>query len=529
MKKALIYKRVSTDEQASDDRHSLTTQQKLCEQAIIEGEEYVLADNGIFDDPGKTATNMNRPGLQDLLTRIQEDKTIGAVFVQDTDRLARNAGDHLVIKALLRKHDVKLISVSQPGLEDTPEGNFMDLVIAGVNQFQSQITSRKTLKSLEQKFKDGGWPTHAPLGYLNVGSEHDEKKRTVIVDPVRGPLVTEAFKMYATGDYSILEVRDQITKAGFRSSTGKLLAHSKMVEMLKNHFYYGEMRWRGLIGTGKHEPLIDKSLYDRCQAVMNEHNGHRCRRRKHNFVLRGFVYCGICSYRYTAEHKPSKNKSYYHCSKQGNKVFGAKIICNADYVEVKDLENQVQQHFNQIQFSEDLIAKAEYKLKDAYEAKRSSVSESKSRLEKAKLALEHKLETAEEKLIEGVLDDEQFSRIKKRCREQIAGVEDHISHLERSRNLKVDVIQKVLAMIRNVGHSYERAEPELKRLYLGLFWSKFEVTSKKITLAEKSPILRAIEAVRELPAQELNTPSTTEWSIKSDLAESVRLRTFRGG
>ena len=154
MKNALIYCRVSTEEQAEDGHHSLKTQLKLCKRQIEEFDQYKLAPDGVYEDPGRSATTMNRPGLQDLLLRVQEDKTINAVFVQDTDRLARNANDHLTIKALLQKHEVELISVSQPGITDSPEGNFMDLVIAGVNQLQSQITARKTIKSLEQKFWD---------------------------------------------------------------------------------------------------------------------------------------------------------------------------------------------------------------------------------------------------------------------------------------------------------------------------------------------------------------------------------------
>jgi site-specific DNA recombinase len=525
MKKALIYKRVSTDEQAEDGHHSLKTQQDLCQKAIAESGAYWLPDDGIYEDPGRSATNMNRPGLQDLLLRIQEDVQVGAVFVQDTDRLARNANDHLIIKTLLRKHDVILYSVSQPGLEDTPEGNFMDLVIAGVNQFQSQITARKTMKSLEQKFREGGWPTHAPIGYLNVGKEDNVDERYVITDPARGPLITEAFKMYATGDYSIIEVRDYITKAGFRSRTGKQLAHSKMAEIFKNHYYYGEMRWRGMVGPGVHEPLTDRDTFERCQAIMTEHTGRRCRRRKHNFVLRGFVFCARCGYRYTAEHHPKKNKSYYRCSQAGNKTSDLAKKCGDVYTEVSLLESQVQQRFNAIQFSEDFVSKAESKLQLAYNAKRNSVSDTRKRLEKARQALEHKLETAEEKLIARVLDDEQFGRLKTRYREQINGLDDQIFKLERSKNIKVDVIQQVLAMIRDIGQSYEKASPELKRLYLGLFWDRFEAESKQITKAIKSPIVQAIEAVGAISERELRTtPTPAEFAA----GETVQLRPFRG-
>ncbi len=469
---------------------------------------------------------MNRPGLQDLLLRVQEDKNVKAVFVQDTDRLARNANDHLVIKALLRKRDVQLVSVSQPGLEDTPEGNFMDLVIAGVNQFQSQMTSRKTIKSLEQKFRDGGWPTHVAIGYLNVAGEGGEKHRTVIVDPERGHFITEAFKMYATGDYSVIEVRDILTRQGFRSRTGKHLAHGKMTTLLQNHFYYGEMRWHGLIGAGKHEPLIDQDTFDRCQAIANEHNGRRCKRRKFNFILRGFVWCALCGYRYTAEHNVRKAKSYYHCSHYGNrKLVGDAGKCADRYVEVADLESQVQEHFNKIQFSEAFLKKAEARLDGVYQAKRNSVKQKRLRLEKTRGALEEKLGFAEEKLIARILDDESFSRLKARYRAEIEGIDDELFKLERSKNIKVDTIQQVLALLRDIGSTYEDAKPELKRLYLGLFWERFEAQKRLITKATKSPIVEALEAVGAISYK---AQRGIPLEVESDSKEKVILSTFGG-
>ncbi len=523
--KALIYCRVSTEEQAGDDRHSLKTQRNLCEKAILESGKYRLAENGIYEDPGKSATNMNRLGLQDMLIRIQEDKSIRAVFIQDTDRLARNVNDHLTIKALLRKHSAEVISISQLGLEDTPEGNFMDIVIAGVNQLQSQITGRKTIKSMEQKFWEGGWPTHAPLGYLNVGKKEDDEERTVIIDDIRGPLIAEGFKLYATGDYSVLEIRDMLHKKGLRTKSGKMLAHSKMAQILKNHFFYGEMHWRGLINKGKHKPLTDKEIFDRCQLIMGEHIGWGCRRRKFNFILRGFVRCALCDYRYTAEHHHKKKKSYYHCSRYGNKN-PENAKCMDKSVDVEDLENQVEVEFSKIQFSPEFILKIETRLKKLYESKRSSVTENRQKLTQAKITLEQKLEQAEEKLISGVLDNAGFERAKRRYREQIENFEDELIKLERSKNIKVDVIQQVLALIRNIGESYEEASPELKRLYLGLFWDHFKAANREITEAVKSPIVRALETAGQLTFKELRrTPFEPQYSRDE---QKVILRNERG-
>lgn len=500
MEHALIYCRVSTEEQAEDGHHSLKTQLKLCKRAIEEGNKYKLAPDGEYEDPGRSATNMNRPGLQDLLLRVQEDKSIKAVFIQDTDRLARNANDHLTIKALLQRHGVELVSVSQPGITDSPEGNFMDLVIAGVNQLQSQITSRKTLKSLEQKFKDGWWPGFAPLGYLNAGDPKDEKKRIVIVDESRASLIKEAFKMYATGDYSVYEVRDIFFKKGLTTQRGQKIAHSKMIEMLKNPFYTGEMRWRKMVNKGKHKPLINNELYERVQIVMTEHNRYACRRRKFNFLLRGFVFCAKCGQRYTAEHHPQKNKSYYHCNRAGDQ-----IKCSDKYVEVWDLEKQVTDKFKEIQFSQNFINKVASKVEKIYKGRKEKINQEKKAFYSQKLAIEQKRDVAEEKLFSGIISDDDFSRTKKKYREQIENLQDEIYKLDQKINLKLDEVQEVLALVRNVYKTYANAPEELKRLYLGLFWERFEAAEKKVVKAEPTKFIDAMIKARIVF---LNQPET---------------------
>jgi DNA invertase Pin-like site-specific DNA recombinase len=498
MKKALIYCRVSTDEQAGDERHSLKTQLRLCERAIEESKVFKLAENGKYEDPGKSATNMNRPGLQDMLIRIQEDKSIKAIFIQDTDRLARNAGDHLTIKALLRKHDVDLISVSQPGLENTPEGNFMDLVIAGVNQLQSQITSRKTLKSMEQKYKDGWWPTKAPIGYINSGDPNDDKKRIITVDEFRAPFIAECFKLYATGDYSLIELRDLLYKRGFVTLVGKKLVMSKMFCMMKCHFYYGDMHWRGMVQKGNHTPIITKELFEKCQRVMDENNRFACRRRKFSFILRGFVFCNKCGRRYTAAHHHRKGISYYYCTKSSDQK-----RCADHYVQVYELEQQITEKFEAMQFSEAMVEMVVAKLKVLYEAKKSDVGHRKKQHTTSKFNLEKKLEVAEEKLINGVLSDEEFTKLKKKYREQIDGIEDEIHKLDQTRNLRMDIIQDILLLMRDIGTAYKKAPDELKRLYLGLFWDQFKAEDKKIVEATKSQIVLSLEKAGQLTVKEI--------------------------
>lgn len=167
MKKAYIYARVSTEEQAEQGK-SIETQERICRKWAKDNN---FAVAGVFRDQGKSATNINRPALQDMLSKCQVKGVVNAILVQDTDRLARNTIDHLNVKALLKKKDVEIISISQPMLDDSPEGNLMDTMIASFNAFQSQITGRKTSKVLEEKAKLGWFPGGTPpLGYKNIAN-----------------------------------------------------------------------------------------------------------------------------------------------------------------------------------------------------------------------------------------------------------------------------------------------------------------------------------------------------------------------
>jgi len=329
----------------------LDAQEKYCRDfAMRNGYEVV----GVYRDEGRSGTNLNRPALKDLLSKCQEDKSINAVVIQETDRLARNTKDHLTIKALLQKAGVKLISVAQPMLDDSPEGNMVDTIIASVNQFQSDINSRKTKKGLQEKFEEGWWPGWAPLGYIN--KKVKEGRKVTVPDPERWHLIRKGLKMYLRGNYSALEITDILYEKGLKSKTGKKVCNSVMTNILRNPFYASLMRWNGQEKVGRHKPMITLEEHERILQIMDTHNFSACRRRKHDFLLRGFVFCNICGGRYTAEKHPAKNNiAYYHCAFNGKRG-KERLHTNRDQnVEVKELERQVEEEFKKIQFSDDFI------------------------------------------------------------------------------------------------------------------------------------------------------------------------------
>ena len=84
-----------------------------------------------------------------------------------------------------------------------------------------------------------------------------------------------------------------------------------MAQILKNPFYTGAFLWNGKRYPGKHPSLIDKTLFDRAQAVAAQRNDTRAT--THRFPYTGLLRCAACGCAITAEIKKDRY-IYYHCT-----------------------------------------------------------------------------------------------------------------------------------------------------------------------------------------------------------------------
>ena len=517
MKTCFIYVRVSTEEQAREG-YSIEAQKKACRECA---EKLGLHVVDVFSDEGETATAAKRPQFQEMLDRCDE---VEAIIVWHTDRFARNEVDHFAVKALLKKANVRLLSVTQPMLDDSPEGSLLDTVLAGVNAFYSRDLSRKTKKGLMQKWEEGWWPGWAPLGYKNA---KENNKGVVIIDPETGPAIKKLFELYSTGNYSILQLQKWLLEEGVKSKTDKRLQHSVVHYILNNPFYYGLMRWNSLEKIGNHRPLVPKNLFDQCQYVLAKHRNFIAYNRKHQFLLNSFIYCENCGQRYTAEWHKIKSQArgnriaYYHCTRRES--------CKAPYIELTDLEDQVKNQFGQLKFTEEFIEKVISKARNLITESQQDVTSARKIFLNKRKTLEKKRNMLEDMLLDGTVDRETFKRKHSDIQTQIDEVDKKLIELEGKRDVDLTIIEEVLALARNIPKTYHEAPLELKRQYLRFFFEKIFVKEKKISRIKLTPIFEVLAQEQKLasgykfdnsaprPGLEPGTCRLTAYALESQL------------
>jgi len=477
MSNCLIYIRVSSEEQTKG--FSIDNQERSClEYAKAQGYEV----REVFREMGKSARTSNRPELQRLFKEIEADPPT-AIICLKIDRMFRNITDFSKTRKDLKKKGVKILSINEGG--DVTSG-LIGNIFASVAEWESEVNSDRTKDGMRQKFREGIFPGLAPLGYINV--ERNERK-FIEPHPIYAPIIKQMFEMYASGQYSQLELCEIMYEKGLRGKRSKgHFSPQTLTGVFNNPIYYGLMRWGGMEGFGKHEPLIDKTLFDQVQHVLTCNKTFLYRRRKTNFLLRGFVYCPIHNRRLLTDAndlKSGKTITYYRCSNRGG--------CKGSYWQTDKLEKKVANLFKQYEFSPEFIELVGSHAKEHLQKLRKDKQVRKKVLLNQKSGLEQKRNNLEDLVVAGTIDRDVYKRQHEQLKVDLLNVEKDLHKIANEQEIDFSVIEEVLAMTRNLYKSYMDAPDFLKRHYLRLFFEKIYTNDKKIVKISDTPIFKALK------------------------------------
>ena len=310
-----------------------------------------------FADRGESARSANRPELQRMLAYLAQDGQIDYVIVHKLDRLARNRADDVEITRAFDEAGVRLVSTSE-NIDQTPGGMLLHGIMSSIAEFYSRNLANEVIKGMGEKARNGGAIGRAPLGYLNKQGRDSRGReaRWVDVDPVRGPLITQAFTEYATDRWTLSTLTDHLTAHGLTtvptpSRPSHPLGHNKLLAILRNPYYRGIVTYQGVHYPGTHQPLIDEATWQRVQTVLNQHR-HGERQRIHNHHLKTTVRCGQCGGRPIIHHAKARNGHiypYFVCSYRQRH----RDQCSFKAVLIDDVEHAVAHLYRHIHITPD--------------------------------------------------------------------------------------------------------------------------------------------------------------------------------
>ncbi|MCH7411264.1 recombinase family protein [Belliella sp. DSM 111904] len=312
MKTAILYIRVSTDEQA-DKGYSLRHQEEILRKYSqlngIEISKVVQEDH--------SAKTFSRPEWKKLLLELRKRrKNPDLILFTKWDRFSRNAGDAYQMINTLEKLGVEPQAVEQPLDLSVPENKMMLAFYLAAPEVENDRRALNTLYGMRRARKEGRWMGVAPRGYINRTDEAGRK--SIVPKEPDASILKWAFEELALGQYSTDQIRKMANKKGLKCSK------SFFYTVVRNPVYCGKIEVPKYkdeeyqLVPGQHEPIVSETLFYKVQEVLD---GRTVKPRAkidtdEMLPLRNFLVCPKCGKQLTGSASTSQQKKhyfYYHC------------------------------------------------------------------------------------------------------------------------------------------------------------------------------------------------------------------------
>jgi len=281
-------------------------------------------------------------------------------IVHKVDRLARNRADDVTIHLALKDAGVTLVSATE-NIDETPSGMLLHGIMSSIAEFYSRNLATEVVKGLSQKAAQGGTVTKAPIGYRNVGVRDDfgREVRTVEIDDERARLVSWAFQVFASGDWTTSQLHQELVARGLTTAAtprrpSRPIGKSSVHRMLTNPYYKGSVRYQGVTYAGAHEAIVPNEVWDQVQTVLGTHRSAADATQVHEHYLKGTVFCGQCGSRLIVCNAKSSQGTiypYFVCASR----HGGRGDCTRQAMLIEQVELLIERFYAKVQIDPETI------------------------------------------------------------------------------------------------------------------------------------------------------------------------------
>jgi len=335
-RKYCLYARKSTE---SEERQVMSIDSQIKEMLQIADREGLEIVSMKRESHSAKETGC-RPVFNEIVSEIYEGK-YNSILTWAPDRISRNAGDLGKIVDLMDAGKLSEIRTFSQTFTNNPNEKFLLMILGSQAKLENDNRGINVKRGLRTRCEMGLWPGVAPVGYLN--QKHIDKKCQVIIDPERAHVIRQIFEKMANDKWSGRKIYHWLRfDLNFHTRGNKPLALSNIYRTLQNPFYYGTFEYPRGSGNwyeAKHEPIIDKRLFEKVQEQLKRDNIVRQTR---EFAFTKLMTCGLCGSGISAEEKykllkdgTSAKYIYYGCGRSKDRH------CKNPYLREEDLVEQL--------------------------------------------------------------------------------------------------------------------------------------------------------------------------------------------
>lgn len=484
--KAVAYVRVSSERQESEG-FSIPAQKKLVQDYAKKKDFQIIK---IFEE-SQSAKRSGRSEFEKMIVFMKKNK-ISILLAEKTDRLYRNIKDYTKLDFDESGIEIHLVKENEVlSSKSRSQQKFIHRIKVIMAQNYSDNLSEEVKKGTREKASQGWYPSVAPIGYIN-------KDKIIAIDPEKYHLIARAFELAATGEYSIARLSKKLFILGLKSNRSKKrLSKSRMSDLLKNPFYYGDFTYAGVKYPGKHKPIISFELYQKANEAMGFAN--KPKNKNLFFAFGNLMTCYYCGCAITAERKVKKSGKiyiYYHCTK------GKSNCSNPFYLNEEKVEQIMAAALDQIKLSIEIIEWTRSALKKAHDEEREFRSKEISTLQNRYKQIESYQDKMYEDKLESLISEDLWKEKHNRYHTEKAEISSRLNQLENAANDFKESGIKLLELANNASKLFKLGSAEEKHRIAKLVLSNPVFKSGSIEYDYQKPF-----------NQFVNISNLSEWRV----------------
>ena len=251
--KVIGYIRVSTDGQCGDDKFGLEVQEKNIKDYCAKNGMDIVA---WYRDEGESGAK-ERPGFDEIVYGEVTNPPYEAVIVAKSDRVARDINVYYYYKMMLRKKDIKLISIAEDFGQFGVFANMLEAFTLCVAEMERDNITKRTSSGRKAKAAKGGYSGgRAPMGYKVADGN-------LIINEDEAKAVRRVFELSASG-LALRKIADVLNEEGYKTRLTEKFALSTVQGIVNNRKTYEGYYRYGKDGEwvkGQHEPILKEGEY----------------------------------------------------------------------------------------------------------------------------------------------------------------------------------------------------------------------------------------------------------------------------
>ena len=477
----ILYCRVSTDEQA--DGCSLEMQERYL-NAYCQNHNYNIV--GVYhEDYSAKHYDLRRPELKAIYDYCRRHrKEVDKILFLRWDRFTRNLEFALTYKRkFIDELGIEINAIESPIDFKGTEWSMLLGMYCGAAHTEDEKISRRTKDGIHGTLLKGRCSNKAPRGYVNKRTEKGEPY--VEIDQPKAKTIRKAFQEVAKGVETANCIRRRLCPN---------IPKDAFYRMLRNIFYIGLIRVpaykeeKEQIVKGQHQAIVDIETFDKVQKILDGKRKSEPKLSKAidpDLYLRKYIVCPICGHSITGATSTGKGGKYkyYNCCHDGKHLRRPADYVNDKFAtwvgglrpnkEVLDLYTEVLQ---------DLRGEHKRDVQKKVEALRKDIEK-----------VEALRNGADDRLCEGTLSSEAYTRITERYECQIQELQERIELLQTNTKGLKEKIDYSVNIIANLGLFMKDAPAKVKcKLLSSMFPQKIQFDGEKYRTQSYNQVLDLI-------------------------------------